>query len=83
MYILYYSKSVIMSETWHAWFSAQAQVALRDAEIHSEIPVYFCKYTKQPVEATFVTAGEELDFFCEWEDLEYVGPVERWRPPTG
>ena len=69
-----------MSEFWHAWYSAKAESAIEANEIYSEIPVYFSIYTKEPVEATFVTRTEEFDYFCEWDDLEYRGMVKRWEP---
>lgn len=61
---------------WHAWFSEKAQEALRSAEIPSEIPSYVDAYGRS-VQVTFVTAERELDFYCLWDDIAYVGIVTR------
>lgn len=66
-----------MAEQWHAWYSAKAEAAMRDAETKSEIPVYFDEH-KVPVETTFVSKDRHLDFYSEWDDLEYKGVVTRW-----
>lgn len=51
---------------------------MRDAETKSEIPVYFDEH-KVPVETTFVSKDRQLDFYSEWDDLEYKGVVTRWK----
>jgi len=66
-----------MTEQWHAWYSAKAEAAMRDAETKSEIPVYFDEHNA-PVETTFVSKERQLDFYSEWDDLEYKGVVTRW-----
>jgi len=62
--------------SWHAWHSEKAQEALHRAEIRSEIPAYVDAHG-QAAQVTFVTAERELDFYCRWDDITYVGIVTR------
>ena len=65
-----------MSDKWHAWYSAEAE-AVEMAGIECSMPIYLDAEGNH-VKVTFVTREKELNYNCQWEDLQYKGEVFKW-----
>lgn len=81
-YIIYnyiYSNQYQMS--LHGWFSAKAEEQAcnltKSEGIVCSIPVYLDAEGNH-IQVTFVTIEKELDYLCQWDDLQYRGEVYKW-----